>query len=159
MLAAELGGSSQVPVDNDPNPTWSSFSLRDLPGGPMGWEREIGGKRAAPALAPVRKEGWIFKNASGCSWKAAAGVCGAVGYGAASGEPKLLVELVLSSPWGLCPVIGIGGEQQTLQCRGKLSHYPSTREGLEVFQRFSVSPSWCRAGRCAGRAQEDKQGR
>lgn len=37
----------------------------------------------------------IFKNASGL---AVARVCGAVGYGAAWGEPKLLVELVLSPP-------------------------------------------------------------
>lgn len=69
----------------------------------MGWEREIGGKRAAPALVPVRKEGWIFKNASGCSWKAAAGVCGAVGYGAARGGTEAAGGACSEPPLGVVP--------------------------------------------------------
>lgn len=74
VLAAGLGGNFQFPVDTDPNPTWSSSSLIDPPGGAMGWEREMGGKGASPALVPVRKDGWSFKNASGGSGKAAPGL-------------------------------------------------------------------------------------
>lgn len=78
-LPAELAGSFQLPVGNDPNPTWGSFSLTDLLEESMGWERERGGKGAAPALVAVRKEGWIFKNPSGGSWEAAVLLLGCVG--------------------------------------------------------------------------------